>query len=209
MLGAGMIKIGEFIKSELAISFGFAQQVCASAAVGRQLVQMLHASMTGVRGINFMQAATASDLLDSRMEKAGNQAILKCLVEVAHFPELVLDPAGIDALFVMPELGRAEIVVEQRVKSSFCGEHSALDGQVNAFEPLRVKEAGRVADDHPATARKRRHGEPATIRKRLGSIANHLATAQQAGNQRMRFEILQHALGIKTRVLIVEAGNVS
>src|ERR1051326_8246434 len=111
MLGAGMIKIGEFIKSELAISFGFAQQVCAVAAIGRQLVQMLHASMTGVRGINFMQAASPRNLLYGCVEETGNQTVLKCLMEVASLPELVLDPAGIDTLFVMPELGRAEIVV--------------------------------------------------------------------------------------------------
>src|SRR6202023_1308538 len=115
-------------------------------------------------------------------------------MEIAHFPQLIFDPAGIDALLILPEPGFAEIVFEECGKSCFCGEHSALNGQVNALEALRVQEAGRVTDDHPAVAGERRHGEPSAIGKRLGAVPDHLAATQHAGDEWMGLEYLQDAL---------------
>ena len=83
-----------------------------------------------------MQAATAGNLLNRGMEQPGDKPLLKALMEVADFPELVFNPAGIDAFFVLLEPGLAEIVFEQRAEGRFRGEHAALDGQVDALEPL-------------------------------------------------------------------------
>ena len=59
-----------------------------------------------------MQAAAAGELLQSRVHHAGDQTVFKALMEVAHFPEFVFDPAGVYALFIVTELGCAEIVVQ-------------------------------------------------------------------------------------------------
>src|SRR6476646_10817430 len=111
MPGAGVVEIGQLVERKFAVALGFAEQVSALAAVSRKLVKMLHARMTGMCGINLMQAAAAGELLQGRVQQAGNQPVLKALMEVAHLPQFVLDPAGVYALFVVPELGRAEIVV--------------------------------------------------------------------------------------------------
>src|SRR6476469_9367635 len=103
---------------------------------------MLHTRVARMRGINLMQAATAGELLQSRMQHAGNQPVLKALMEVTHFPELVFDPTGVYPLFVVPELGRAEIILEQCGEGRLGGKHAALDGQMNALKTLRVQEAG-------------------------------------------------------------------
>ena len=74
---------------------------------------------------------------------------------------------------------RLRVVLQQRVKRGFGGEHAALDGEVNALEALRVEEAGGVADDHPAIAGQRRHRPPSAIGQRLCAVADHLAALEQ------------------------------
>ena len=156
-----------------------------------------------------MQAASAGELLQGRVQQAGDQPVLKALMEVAYFPQFVFDPAGIHALFVLLEPGGGEIIFEQRGKCSFRGEHAALDSQMNALEPLRIQETGGVPNDHPAIAGQGRHGEPSAIRKCLCAVADHLAPAQQPRDQRMHFEILENALRIYARVLVVKTGNIA
>ena len=46
-----------------------------------------------------MQAAAAGDLLQAGVEHAGKKPVLEALMEVAHLPELVFDPAGVDTFF--------------------------------------------------------------------------------------------------------------
>ena len=126
-----------------------------------------------------MHASATSNLLHGCMKQAGKQTFLKALMEVTHFPQLVFDPTGVNALFIRAELRFAEIVFQQRGEGGFSGKHAALDGQMNALEALRIKEAGRVADDHPAVSSQRRHGKPSAVRECLGAVADHLAAAQK------------------------------
>src|SRR5579864_7670946 len=74
-----------------------------------------------------------------------------------------------------------------------------------ALQPLRVQKPGRVSDNHPAIARKRRNRPPAAIRQRFRAIADHLAAFEQLRDEWMSLEFLQHVLGIGARIGIVES----
>ena len=128
-------------------------------------------------------------------------------MKVADLPEFVLDPARFHSLLKIAQRGGGEIIFLQRLECSFGGEHAALDGQMNAFQPLRIQKAGGVAEDHPAIAGHRRNRPPAAVGQRLGAVADHLAAFEQLGHERMPLELLQHALRIETRVGIVEPGD--
>ncbi len=78
---------------------------------------------------------------------------------------------------------------------------------MNPFQARGIQEAGGVSNDHPSIAAERRQRPPSAIGKRLGAVADHLATGKQLGNKRMLFEGLKHALRVEARVAIIEPGN--
>ena len=164
--------------------------ICSGSSQPRELGQGAHALVSGVGGVALHQAAAAGDLLQGRVRHPLEQAALESLVEVAHRESSRLIQLS-RPLLERLQLRGGKIAGQQRVERGFRGQHAALDGQVNAFEPLRVEEAGRVADDHPAVARQRRHRPPSAIRQRLGAVADHLAAFEQAAYERMLLEGLQ------------------
>src|SRR5271154_5333510 len=80
---------------------------------------------------------------------------------------------------------------------------------MNAFQPLRVQEAGAVTEQHPAVSRELRHGEPATIGKALGTISDHFAALEDSPDEGVALEALEDGMGVGARVLVVEAGDVA
>ena len=110
-----------------------------------------------------METAAARDLLESGVEHAGAESVLESLMEVANLPEFVFDPAGLDFRLECRERRGGEVIFHQRVEGGFGGEHAALDGEMNAFEALRVEESGGVAEDHPAIARNGRDRPPSAV----------------------------------------------
>src|ERR1700680_2499693 len=109
--------------------------------------------------------------------------MLESLMEVADLPKLVFDPAGFDSLLESAQRGGRRIIFQQRLESSFCCEHAALNRQMNSLQPLRIEEAGGVAEDHPAVACDRRNRPPAAIGQRLRAVANHLGAFKQLRNE--------------------------
>ena len=133
--------------------------------------------------------------------------MLEALVEVAHRPQLLLDPALLDALLESFQHGEREVALHHRVEGGLGRQHAALDGEVDALKPLRIQEARRVAEHHPAVAGQRWNAPPAAIGQRLRAVADHLAAFQQLGDERMLLELLQHVLRIDAGIAIVEAGD--
>src|SRR5579864_7177806 len=78
---------------------------------------------------------------------------------------------------------------------------------MNSLQALRVQKSGRVSDDHPTVARKRRNRPPAAIWQRFRAIADHLATLEQLRNKWMSLEFLQHVLRIGARIGIVKPND--
>ena len=76
--------------------------------------------------------------------------MFESLMKVADLPELIFDPTLLNPLLKLTESRHRTIAFRQRVESSFSREHAALDGEVNAFQALRIKEAGGIADNHPS-----------------------------------------------------------
>ena len=163
--------------------------------------------VSGSGWIAVAQAASAGELLQPGVDHSAPESMLEALMEVADLPEFVLDPARFHSLLKITERGGREIIFLQRLERGFGGQHAALDGQMNALQPLRIQEAGGVAEDHPAIAGHRRNRPPAAVGQRLRAVANHLAAFEQLGHKRMPLELLQHALRIETRVGIVEPGD--
>src|SRR5580692_3189630 len=111
-------------------------------------------------------------------------------MKVAHLPELIFNPAGLDLLLEATQCSDGRIVFFQCFKSSFSREHAALDRQMNSLEALRVQETGRVAENHPTVARDGGNRPPAAVRQRLRSVANHFAVRKQLRNEGMPLEVL-------------------
>src|ERR1700746_1663830 len=128
-------------------------------------------------------------------------------MKVADLPELVFDPASVDFLLELAKRRTRRVAFLESVEGGFGCEHSALDREMNAFEALGIEEAGRVAEDHPTIARNRRNSPPAAIRQRLRTIADHLSAGEQACDERVLLEILQHVLRIQARIGIVETSH--
>ena len=63
VLSDRVVKIGQLIKSELAIAFVGAEQVGLIAAVRRELGQLLHVLVAGFRPIAVTETTPAGDLL--------------------------------------------------------------------------------------------------------------------------------------------------
>src|SRR5438067_1520240 len=112
------------------------------------------------------------------MHHAVPEAVLESLMEVAHWPQLLLNPALLNFLLERAELGGGKVAATHRFKRRLRRQHATLDCQMNSLQPLRIQESGRVAKDHPAIAGNWRNGPPSAIRQRLCSIANHLAAVE-------------------------------
>src|SRR5205823_11203180 len=100
------------------------------------------------------------------------------LMKVADFPELLSDPTILDFLLKLTESSSRRIAFRQRVESRLSREHATLDGEVNSFQALRIKEASGVADNHPSIASDWRNRPPSTVGQRLRAITDHLATRE-------------------------------
>src|ERR1700726_3485043 len=139
--------------------------------------------MDGFPAIAIAQGAAAGDHLQSRVEYSSVKPLLKSLVHVADFPELVFDPTGFDFLLIRSESCYRRIIFLQRFECSLGGQHAALDCKVNALEARGIQESCRVAEDHPSITSDRRNGPPAAVRHRLRAIADHLSAFEQLRNK--------------------------
>src|ERR1700756_508914 len=151
------------------------------ATVRRKIGKLFHAIVAGFRRVAAVETAAAGDLLQAGVEHSCPQAVLESLVEVADFPEFVLNPTVFDPTLKSDKSRGGRIIILQRFERSLSGEHAALDSKMNSLQSLGIEKAGRVAEDHPALARDGWNGPPPAVRQRLGSVANHLAAAEQAG----------------------------
>src|SRR5271157_589887 len=153
------------------------------------------------------ETTSSGELLNASMKHAGEEAVLESLVEVAHRPQLGLDPTSLNAVLEGLQHLKRKIVVHHAVEGSLCRQHSALDREMNSFKPLRIQESGGVAQHHPAVARERRNAPPPPVRQGLRAVADHLSTLQQLGDEGVLLKFLQHALRVKARIAIVESGD--
>src|SRR5271169_3372676 len=77
---------------------------------------------------------------------------------------------------------------------------------MNSLKTLRIQEACRVAQHHPAIAGQRRNAPPAAVRQRLGAVADHLSAFEQLGDKRVFLELLQHVLWVEAWIAVIESG---
>src|SRR5438132_9169760 len=143
------------------------------------------------------------------MNHAAHETVLKSLVEVTDFPKFISDPTGFDLLGVTANCGGGKIAAFHGVECRLRRQHAALDGKMNALEPLRVEQARRVASDHPAIAGHARHRPPTAIGECLGAIADHLSASQQLANERVLLKTLQRMLRIEAWVFVIQSGDKS
>src|SRR5438132_13135807 len=122
--------------------------------------------------------AAACELLQTSMNHAAHETVLKSLVEVTDFPKFISDPTGFDLLRVTANGGGGKIAAFHGVECRLRRQHAALDRQVNAFQLLRVEQSRRVASDHPAIAGHARQRPPTAIGECLGAVADHLAAGE-------------------------------
>src|SRR6185295_11605639 len=130
-------------------------------------------------------AAAAGHEADAGLEHPRHEAVVERLVEVAHRPELLLDPALLDFRLVSREALGGDAPGLERFEDRLGGEHAGLHAEVDALEPLAVQHAGRIADEEEAVAREARHRPPAALRQRLGAVEAHLSACEKLFDLRM------------------------
>src|SRR5271157_919270 len=163
--------------------------------------------MPGFVRIVRAQTTSAGELLNAGMKHAGEEAVLESLMEVTHRPQFGLDPTFLDAILEGLQRLKRKIVFHHAVEGSLRRQHSALDRQMNPFEPLRIQESGGVSEHHPAVARERRNAPPTPVRQGLRAVADHLSILQQLGDEGVLLKFLQHALRVEARIAVVESSD--
>src|SRR5208337_1106450 len=102
VLGAGMIEVREFVERELAVAFCGADPGRFRATVGREFGDRLQVFVSGMRR-HAVAEATGENVLQHGVEHPGHHALLKSLVEIAHRPQFVMNPAGFYAALKFAE----------------------------------------------------------------------------------------------------------
>ena len=80
---------------------------------------------------------------------------------------------------------------------------------MNSFQPLRIEEAGAVADQQRDVGGGGGDGKISALGNRLRAVANHLPAFEQPAQPRMCFPLLESVVRVKARVLVIEAGDES
>src|SRR5664279_4389752 len=163
--------------------------------------------MPSVIAVVRTQSTAPRSLLNAGVQHPRQKTLVEALVEIADWPQLLFDPAFVHALLEFLEDVERVVILRHRLKGSFGGQHAALDSEMNPLQPLRIQEAGGVAQNHPTIARNRRDAPPASVRERLRAITDHLAAFKKFRNERMLLEFLQDALRIDTWIGIIQAGD--
>src|SRR4029453_5059724 len=89
------------------------------------------------------------------------------------------------------------------------GEHACFEGQMDTFQPHRVQESGRIADDHsPAKVILWERPIPA-FRNPLRARLAPSTTFKNAAYIGICFEFLKPLMGIESRIEIVQTNNES
>src|ERR1700678_151366 len=102
VLGTGVIEIGEFVEGQFAVALGRAEQTRFWASVGGQIGKWLQFLVPRVRGYAVAES-TIEKFLQDGVDHAGGHAVFESLVEVAHRPQLIMDPTGFDAPLKLAE----------------------------------------------------------------------------------------------------------
>ncbi len=138
------------------------------------------------------------------MEEAAEQTVLKGLVEIAHQAQFFFDVALFHFFLKRAQFGRGSISRFQRFKNGFGGEHSALDGHVNALEPLRIEKAGGIPDDQTAVHIRARHGIPSAGGNRFCAVADQPTAFENSFQEGMRLPNLKGFVRIELRIRVFE-----
>src|SRR5215475_6269499 len=75
---------------------------------------------------------------------------------------------------------------------------------MDAFEALGIEETRRVADDECAIDRIARHGVPAAVRERLGTVPDQFAVFEDFLDVRVRLPFLKSGVRIELRIRVFE-----
>src|SRR6266852_2845122 len=102
------------------------------------------------------------------------------------------------------QLVRGRVARFQCFKNGLGGEHSALDGHVNAFEALRIEEAGGIPDDQAAVHIGPRHGIPSTCGNGFCSVADQLASLEKFLQEGMRLPNLKRFVRVELWIGVFE-----
>src|SRR5215510_1175273 len=89
------------------------------------------------------------------------------------------------------------------------GEHACFEGQMDTFQPHRVQESGRIADDHSPAKVILWERPIAAFRDRLCAVRAQSPTFENAAYIRVCFEFLKPLMGIESRIEIVQTNNES
>ena len=97
VLGAGVVEVGELVEGQLAVAFGGTEQVGFVAAIGGLAGERLQVLVTGVRRQRVAAGPPLKIVCRPVLKMPAIMPFFESLMEVAHRPEFVLDPAGFDA----------------------------------------------------------------------------------------------------------------
>src|SRR5205085_5009012 len=149
-----VVNVRHLVEGELAVEAEIAVALVEVVAAVAEVLELLQSRVARLkaRAVEQPPRAPARYELQSDVREPEPAAVLEGRVEVSHASKLFRDPTLAYEAPVALELLLRVVLCEQRVEDGLRGEHAALDGRVNTFEPLRVEEARRVAYEQEAVA---------------------------------------------------------
>src|ERR1700722_1735082 len=102
--------------------------------------------MPGACAHRIDKTSPARDELQAGVKQTGVKTVMKSLMKISYGPQFFLDPAFLDLAWKRREGFRGGVARLQRIENGFGGQHAALNGDVDALEPLRIQQAGRIAN---------------------------------------------------------------
>ena len=201
VMGAGVIDVGELVEGEPAVGLRL---------LGRRRIslrELLHPLVSCPGRIACAPAAPSGYVLQRAVNCARPEAVLEPLMEIPHFPELILHPARAPAPFEFSKRASRRVAGAQGFENRFGGKHSRLHREMDSFQPLRIEKAGAVADQERAVCGGRGDGKISAFGNGFRAVAEHLAALEHAPQPRVRLPLLKGAMRVEARVPVVEAGN--
>src|SRR5262245_8410955 len=206
MFGARTVNVGDFVERQLVVVFR-RLGLRNLAAVFRQAVENVQLAQVLVTGLDMYvseQPEASGRILHAGLDQSPPPPVAERLMEIADFVKLLVDIALFDQVAEPLQLRLVEAPSRQRLEDRFGGEHSRLHRHVDAFEPLRIEEAGRIADDQKSVAVIFRLREKAAFGDGFRAVMQHLAAFEHLRNRRMQFELIEEPVWIGERVVVIQ-----
>src|SRR5438876_3648629 len=130
-------------------------------------------------------------------------------MNVAYGIELTPDRSFVDLRFELLEPRCRHVAGADGIERRIGGQHARPHGEVDAFQPHRIHEPGRVTNDERAARVTARNRVPAALGQRFRAVAHHLPAFDDLPDERVQLEAVEGDVRVEHWISVVEASDES